>query len=1136
MLKSFTPILGLLLITHLTWAQWQPINPGAGGQVQDIVSDPSTPGHLFLASDMEGIYESIDHGLSWHIAGDLLHNRVYAVTVAPGNADQVYAGSLYGLEVSHDGGKSFEFVELTRGKSIGAIAVNPRNPNIVLAGVGWRDDYDFLHYFGLPDKSNGEIFRSTDGGKSWTAISFDNDESTDRNVFSLQFNPKNCRIVYLGAAKGAYKSTDGGVSWSKIPGPAGTLNNRGVALSPNGKVLYAAYSTEGNNGYLYATATSKIDWQQVTSEKNIGHLDFWYPEVDPRCTGSIHRVTVALQGGREGLFEGTFHWKNRQPDYAWDTIWSGTEGYDNGWDNAAPNPRFVHYTPVSWDRAIWSTTNQTIFQGVPTDLGYVWNNRYSIPNDDFQVPAWGTTWPTYSGRGTESTYTYDVAAHENYIIQGQGDNGLMESWDNGFSWSNIQHRVLASPPLSDVQAVDIGDAWGTPAVVAQATSGYGGNALNGRLYAKKLTTHSPQDEWVFLAGGAEWKGGLAPGVLRDVAVSPAQPSRVFMFSTAYGMYLLDDLGWGINEATEGRQAWVTKISNGVVDGVYAAKKIAPHPTNQDIVFFNATGGDKQGVYKGVKNGPDAEDWTWTKIYEGADWDSEVTAWEHNGQVYLYFSGQSSEAGGDGEHYIGALSLDEGETWQVVINKEIAQALRTNEWYDALAQDFVFKNKGGVVGYDNHIIMSYYDHRMQKTYGIYRGTIDEEGNVSWEDWTGDLHFGGLTSTVVTENEGQRYVYVATAGAGAWRRPIAAAALPDPPMMATALTATAVSDTQIDLAWNDNADNESGFKIERKQAEGDYRQVGSVAADVTTFTDRGLEDTTRYTYRVVAYNTGGHADYSNESSATTEVGGGGEEPPPSEPCATNLVANGEFDDATSGWEFYNNTGGEASLEVVDDAGLSGSQAAKVSISAPGAGDSDVQLYTNLPPLEGGKTYEVVFTARAAEARTIRVGVLENAPPWTNHLSEGVTLRTKPQAFILAFTMNQASYSARLDFFLGGNVSDVWVDSVVVREYCEKASGAVPETDSHAHENPSAVGAALYPNPLPPDAALTVATGEVASFWLEIIDLKGKVVLKKQVDNRDKSDLVSLTMETQLQPGLYMVRFKSAEGQWNRRLMIE
>jgi len=110
-------------------------------------------------------------------------------------------------------------------------------------------------------------------------------------------------------------------------------------------------------------------------------------------------------------------------------------------------------------------------------------------------------------------------------------------------------------------------------------------------------------------------------------------------------------------------------------------------------------------------------------------------------------------------------------------------------------------------------------------------------------------------------------------------------PDPPTPATQnpptnLTATAVlSDGetptwQVELNWDDNSDDELGFKIERK-VEGDatYSQIDTVGAGVTSYTDTDVVGGTTYYYRVRAYSSGGDSPYSNEASATTSRGGGG-----------------------------------------------------------------------------------------------------------------------------------------------------------------------------------------------------------------------------------------------------------------------
>lgn len=80
----------------------------------------------------------------------------------------------------------------------------------------------------------------------------------------------------------------------------------------------------------------------------------------------------------------------------------------------------------------------------------------------------------------------------------------------------------------------------------------------------------------------------------------------------------------------------------------------------------------------------------------------------------------------------------------------------------------------------------------------------------------------------------------------------------------LTASAVSDSQIDLTWSDNSSFESGFEIER-----DNTVVDTVAADTTSYSDTGLSSGKEYTYRVRAIDPGGGSPWSNSNSATTLV---------------------------------------------------------------------------------------------------------------------------------------------------------------------------------------------------------------------------------------------------------------------------
>jgi len=83
----------------------------------------------------------------------------------------------------------------------------------------------------------------------------------------------------------------------------------------------------------------------------------------------------------------------------------------------------------------------------------------------------------------------------------------------------------------------------------------------------------------------------------------------------------------------------------------------------------------------------------------------------------------------------------------------------------------------------------------------------------------------------------------------------------------LSATAVSESRIDLSWTDNSNDEYGFKIERTKYGGTFSQIATVDANVTSYSDTGLSTYRTYYYRVRAYNNAGNSDYTNEADATT-----------------------------------------------------------------------------------------------------------------------------------------------------------------------------------------------------------------------------------------------------------------------------
>lgn len=84
----------------------------------------------------------------------------------------------------------------------------------------------------------------------------------------------------------------------------------------------------------------------------------------------------------------------------------------------------------------------------------------------------------------------------------------------------------------------------------------------------------------------------------------------------------------------------------------------------------------------------------------------------------------------------------------------------------------------------------------------------------------------------------------------------------------LAAAAVTSSAIRLTWQDAATTETGFRVERRLAEGDFSQVAELPANTTEWLDDGLAVSTAYEYRVRAFNVAGPSDYSPVAAATTE----------------------------------------------------------------------------------------------------------------------------------------------------------------------------------------------------------------------------------------------------------------------------
>ena len=209
----------------------QNIGPAVmSGRVVDLDVNPMDPTKFYVAYASGGLWLTKDNGISFtpvldnsdtqnigDIAVDWKSNTIWVGTGENNASRSSYAG--IGILKSTDNGKNWENMGLYDSQHIGRILVNPNNPNEVVVGASGR-----LY------STNGErgIYKTTDGGQTWKKTLFINDET---GIIDVAHAPNNFSIQYaaawqkdrkawnfLGNGKGSgiYKSTDGGESWTLI--------------------------------------------------------------------------------------------------------------------------------------------------------------------------------------------------------------------------------------------------------------------------------------------------------------------------------------------------------------------------------------------------------------------------------------------------------------------------------------------------------------------------------------------------------------------------------------------------------------------------------------------------------------------------------------------------------------------------------------------------------------------------------------------------------------------------------------------------------------------------------------------------------------------------------------------------------
>ena len=196
----------VLLCSAPLWAgQWTVLGPD-GGDVRSLAYDPHNPDRIFLGTSTGTIFVSTDGGQNWarfaHPAADDFVLDHIAINPKDSNLMYVSAWSVQSQQVGEvfrtsDGGKTWEQLSGMHGKSVRAMAIAPSDPNVIVAGA-----------------LDG-VFRSKDGGNNWERMS-PAGHAEIKNIESIAVDPQNPNVVYAGTWHLAWKTPDGGATWEHI--------------------------------------------------------------------------------------------------------------------------------------------------------------------------------------------------------------------------------------------------------------------------------------------------------------------------------------------------------------------------------------------------------------------------------------------------------------------------------------------------------------------------------------------------------------------------------------------------------------------------------------------------------------------------------------------------------------------------------------------------------------------------------------------------------------------------------------------------------------------------------------------------------------------------------------------------------
>lgn len=307
------------------------------GRVVAIAVDPNNRARYYVGAASGGVWKTDNDGTSWTPVFD--HEASYsigAVAIDPKDTNIVWVGTgegnsqrsvSYGdgIYKSEDGGKSWKNVGLKKSEHIARIAIDPRNSDTVYVaaqGPLWG-----------PGGDRG-LYKTTDGGKTWKAVLT---ISENTGVTDVAIDPDDPGVIYAaayqrrrhvwtlidgGPESAIYKSTDAGATWTKLKSglPSVDMGRIGLAISPaDHNVVYAIVEAADKKGGIFRSKDRGATWEK---RNDFDQTAMYYAQIiaDPKSVDRVYVMNVFIMVSDDGgktLHRLGEHWKHVDNHVMW---------------------------------------------------------------------------------------------------------------------------------------------------------------------------------------------------------------------------------------------------------------------------------------------------------------------------------------------------------------------------------------------------------------------------------------------------------------------------------------------------------------------------------------------------------------------------------------------------------------------------------------------------------------------------------------------------------------------------------------------------------------------------------------------------------------------------------------------------